>query len=79
MPPITARESSATGERKEIDIGRSSRTVPVTPPYVRVRIRRFGRLSTIGRKARQPQSIEVTVREGHTECEGLTEAPWTEA
>ena len=29
----------------QIDIGRPSRAFPVTPPYVRVRIRRFGRLS----------------------------------
>ena len=28
-----------------IDIGRRSPAVPVTPPYVRVRIRRFGGLS----------------------------------
>jgi hypothetical protein len=27
------------------DIGKRSPTVPVTPPYVRVRIRRFGGLS----------------------------------
>jgi hypothetical protein len=34
--------SSVTGL---IDIGKRSPAVPVTPPYVRVRIRRFGGLS----------------------------------
>jgi hypothetical protein len=29
----------------EIDIGRRSPAFPVTPPYMRVRIRRFGGLS----------------------------------
>ena len=31
--------------RHTIDIGKRSPAVPVTPPYVRVRIRRFGELS----------------------------------
>ena len=31
--------------RNPIDIGRRSPAFPVTPPYVRVRIRRFGGLS----------------------------------
>lgn len=38
-------EGRARLERLPIDIGKLSPAVPVTPPYVRVRIRRFGRLS----------------------------------
>ena len=38
-----ARELAAKGY--QIDIGERSPTFPVTPPYMRVRIRRFGGLS----------------------------------
>jgi len=41
-----SRRSIPAGEPwQEIDIGKRSPAFPVTPPYVRVRIRRFGGLS----------------------------------
>ena len=41
----TAGTSLVFPAKAEIDIGRLSPAFPVTPPYVRVRIRRFGGLS----------------------------------
>jgi len=37
-------EFASKKKLKKIDIGRPSRAFPVTPPCVRVRTRRFGRL-----------------------------------
>ena len=44
---VLAKEIERGGEI--VDIGRSSRTFPVTPPCVRVRTRRFGESSALRR------------------------------
>jgi hypothetical protein len=44
-PPLASKGGKGVVRKKssaQIDIGKRSPAVPVTPPYVRVRIRRFG-------------------------------------
>ena len=47
IPPtsVTLAKKASFMWRSQIDIGKRSPAFPVTPPYVRVRIRRFGGLS----------------------------------
>jgi len=45
FPRATRPLIHTSGRSHLIDIGRPSRAFPVTPPCIRVRTRRFGRLS----------------------------------
>ncbi|HWC29543.1 MAG TPA: hypothetical protein VG845_05605, partial [Dehalococcoidia bacterium] len=50
---------------QKIDIGRPSRAVPVTPPCVRVRTRRFGWLSGLGSQLGKSERSKEGGREGN--------------
>ena len=60
---------SRTGSSDNRDRGESHDSSPPTPPYIRVRIRRFDRLSTVGVSRRAGESDSGVRRNGFGPCE----------